>query len=278
MNSPLTSVAHEPRQATQAAADDRPGPRLVISVKNRAEALDAVQAGAHVIDVKDPSRGALGRADAHVVAEVAGALQRQVPVSAALGEIVTWSSRDDALQRWFSMARGTTLAKFGTAGLRRIRQWHEPWKHLLAHCPNDVRPVAVVYADWRSAQAPRPDRVIDAASDMGCGLVLIDTYDKNHGDLFTVWPRRELAGAIARIRHRGMGVVLGGSIALDSLVTAVGLQPDYIAVRGAVCVGSRRAEVSGERVGQFAARLERLVRGPARIGDHHPGTGEFGGS
>lgn len=258
----FASVTRDWRQATGASAAGRRGPHLVVSVKNRAEALDAVRAGAHVIDVKDPSRGALGCADAHVFAEIAAAVQGRLPVSAAMGETVDWTKREVALRHWFSIARGAAFAKFGPARLGRHRQWYPTWNHLRACCPKHVHPVAVVYADWRHAEAPGPAQVIDAASDMGCGLVLIDTHGKARGDLFTVWPRRELADAIARVRRHGMGLVLGGSISLDSLATAVHLQPDFIAVRGAVCAEGRRSDLSAARVVQFADRLECLARDP----------------
>ena len=50
------------------------------------EARVAAAAGADVIDVKDPSRGALGEAAPHVVRAVREATPAHLPVSAALGD------------------------------------------------------------------------------------------------------------------------------------------------------------------------------------------------
>ena len=44
--------------------------RLLISVRDAAEARSAIAGGTDVIDVKEPSRGPLGRADDRVVREV----------------------------------------------------------------------------------------------------------------------------------------------------------------------------------------------------------------
>ena len=48
--------------------------RLLVSVRSAAEAEAALTGGASVIDVKEPTRGALGRADDGVIADVIGAV------------------------------------------------------------------------------------------------------------------------------------------------------------------------------------------------------------
>ena len=60
---------------------------LLVSVRSAAEAQTALAGGAALIDVKEPERGPLGRADDATVAEVVAAVASRCPVSAALGEI-----------------------------------------------------------------------------------------------------------------------------------------------------------------------------------------------
>ena len=62
-------------------------PRLLVSVRDAAEAEAALAGGADLIDVKEPSRGPLGRADAGVIRYVVKAVGGRAPVSAALGEL-----------------------------------------------------------------------------------------------------------------------------------------------------------------------------------------------
>ena len=61
--------------------------RLLVSVRSAAEAEAALTGGASVIDVKEPTRGALGRADDGAIADVVAAVAGRAPVSAALGEL-----------------------------------------------------------------------------------------------------------------------------------------------------------------------------------------------
>jgi len=60
--------------------------RLLISVKNADEALDAMHAGADFIDLKDPALGALGSLDDDVSLQAVRAVNRQTLVSATVGD------------------------------------------------------------------------------------------------------------------------------------------------------------------------------------------------
>ncbi len=60
---------------------------LLVSVRDAAEAAASLAGGADLIDVKEPARGPLGRADAATIAAVVQAVGGRVPVSAALGEL-----------------------------------------------------------------------------------------------------------------------------------------------------------------------------------------------
>src|SRR5947199_331497 len=62
----------------------RPTPGLLVSVRDPDEVDAAVTGGAGMIDVKEPSRGALGRAEDAVIAEVVKKVAGRCRVSAAL--------------------------------------------------------------------------------------------------------------------------------------------------------------------------------------------------
>jgi uncharacterized protein (UPF0264 family) len=67
-------------------------PQLLVSVRDVAEAEAALAGGADIIDIKEPRRGALGMADAAMIAEIVACVDRRVPVSAALGELREWAA------------------------------------------------------------------------------------------------------------------------------------------------------------------------------------------
>ena len=61
--------------------------QLLVSVRSTEEAATALEGGAALIDVKEPGRGPLGRADDAVVRAVLNVVAGRRPVSAALGEL-----------------------------------------------------------------------------------------------------------------------------------------------------------------------------------------------
>ena len=61
-------------------------PGLLVSVRSVAEAQEAVAGGAAIIDVKEPSRGPLGRADAGVTAAIAEAVAAPLGLDAVYAD------------------------------------------------------------------------------------------------------------------------------------------------------------------------------------------------
>ncbi len=85
--------------------------------------------------------------------------------------------------------------------------------------------------------------------------MLWDTYLKDGGHLFHHLPVHHLAPLVKQAREAGLLVVLAGSLGMEDLATIRSLTPDFVAVRGAVCPGSRVATVQQLRVSQFAQAL-----------------------
>ncbi len=229
---------------------ERPG--LLVSVRTAAEALTALAGGADVIDVKEPDRGPLGRADDETISAVVQAVNGRAPVTAAMGELIDLI---DARKRGDSrcLAPGVSLFKIGMAGCAALADWRSRWEAgntLLAASSSsrEAQPVAVVYADWRVAQSPRPEDVLTAAIERRCPVLLIDTCSKSAGSLFDHWPAQDLERFLDRSWRQNLAVVLAGSLAGQHIGAAAQLSPDLIAVRAAACEGGRGGTVSIRRV------------------------------
>src|SRR5262245_42397332 len=139
--------------------------RLLVSVVNAAEARVAAAAGADVIDVKDPARGALGEAAPAVVRAVREATPPQLPVSPALGD-GPFPPALAAARAGESAACGAAYVKLGprdtsiaaaSATLRATR----------AGLPDNVRLVVAGFADFHRAGAPRPHDLPELAAAVG---------------------------------------------------------------------------------------------------------------
>ncbi len=228
---------------------------LLVSVRSADEARAALDGGADLIDVKEPTRGSLGAADHRVWCDVVSAVAGRAPCSVALGELS--SIHEEIIA---SNLTGYSFVKVGLAGCANAPDWARQWRLLFDIMPDTVTPVAVVYADWQSAAAPDPFEILSAGSEAGCRAMLVDTYDKSRGGLFDVIPVPKLCALINEARCSGLRVVLAGSLSFETLPTALQLHPDFVAVRTAVCRPTRNGAVQQSLVRQLANVLAAHAR------------------
>ena len=235
-------------------------PELLVSVRSAAEAEAALDGGAHLIDVKEPRHGALGRAGDAVIAEVIARVAGRRPVSAALGELA------DAADANPYPGSGLAYAKWGLFGMGACPNWGQRWRdacrRVSAAAPA-CRVVAVTYADWRRAGAPSVEAVSALARAQPGGVLLVDTFQKAPRPetgaaptLLDLLPLEEVVRLCASCRAAGVRVALAGSLGAAQIERLRPARPDWFAVRGAACEGGRReAAVSARKVRELVEML-----------------------
>jgi uncharacterized protein (UPF0264 family) len=219
-----------------------PRPGLLVSVRSAEEAEAALAGGADVIDVKEPSRGSLGRADDTTIADVVRGVAGRRPVSAALGEL-----RDDPSP---CALPGLAYVKWGLAGLAHRQDWTKELDAALAAqraSNSDSRCVMVAYADWSRADAPDPEAVCSLAAGRRAGVLLLDTYHKDGRTLLDWMTVRQVAGLSRRCRDCDVKIALAGSLDRDAIRALRGVNPHWFAVRGAACRRGHRSGTIDER-------------------------------
>ena len=221
--------------------------KLLISVRNAAEAQIALDEGVDLIDVKEPARGSLGAADLETIEAIVAQVAGRVPLSVALGELL------DASSLPASLAGGLRYAKFGLAGCETQPDWTHRWQQAIDRLPQPIAPVAVAYADWKTAWAPDPWKILSQARAFGCEALLLDTFCKTQGSLADYLALDELRRWIAATQRDGLLCVVAGGLDTSAMEAVLALGPDYIAVRGAACVGDRASQIDRARVRHLAA-------------------------
>lgn len=223
--------------------------QLLVSVRSAMEAEAALRGGAALIDVKEPARGSLGRADDKVVADVVRTVAGRRPVSAALGE---W--RDGCGGKLPSVAGQLSYVKWGLAGCEggdwqgelteAIRRLHEERPSCKA--------VMVAYADRQRAESPRPEEVCAFAIERAAGALLLDTWHKDGSTLLDWLSLDAIAPFCRRCRDAGLPIALAGSLGLAEIRALLPMRPDWFAVRGAACQqGQREAAIEEDKVRQL---------------------------
>ncbi len=231
------------------------GMRLLVSVRSLDEAVEAIDGGCDILDVKEPGRGSLGMADPRVIVEVAefaGSLGRAS--SAALGELREWPRPELAGAAWPRL----DFAKLGLAGMAADRGWQRKWCDLRDELNVTSQWIAVAYADAEACEAPSVEAVVEAAVATRCAGMLIDTWNKSRGDLLEQMDVTRLQWVRRRTREAGLLLGLAGRVTVDGLPRVVALKPDVVAIRSAACLeGQREQAVDSGRVALFAERLRK---------------------
>ncbi|HEY7158435.1 MAG TPA: (5-formylfuran-3-yl)methyl phosphate synthase [Gemmataceae bacterium] len=230
--------------------------RLLVSVRSATEAVAALRGGASLIDVKEPARGALGRANDDVIADVVRMVAGARPVSAALGEFDDASAEDlpPCKERLTYLKWGLHRCGSSDAGAWQC-ELALVIRRLADRQPNP-RIVAVAYADCRRARAPTPEDVCSFAVTHAVGAFLLDTWEKDGSTLLDWLSPREIERLAERCRAAGVPIVLAGSLGAREIGELLPLQPDWFAVRGAACQGRQRgATIDEGKVRQLAALL-----------------------
>jgi uncharacterized protein (UPF0264 family) len=225
---------------------------LLVSVRSALEAEVALEAGAALIDVKEPARGSLGRADDEVIAAVLSQVKARRPVSAALGEF------RDSPSPFFR--RGLAFVKWGLSGCGEESGWEDNLKravNVLQETDPNCRPVAVAYADWQQAQSPPPAAVVELACALPSGAFLIDTWRKDGKNLLDWLTVEEICQLCRGCRRAGVPVALAGALQAEQIASLRPAEPDWFAVRTAACRHAQRNQPICPRQVRRLAQLAR---------------------
>ena len=223
--------------------------RLLVSVRDREEALLAAEAGVDFIDLKEPSAGALGALAPEQVATIVALLRARHPglrISATVGDLSVQQA-DEILRRVQGVAAcGVDYVKVGL--------WPEPAEPGLAHALVDAlaacraRVVPVFVADEGVDLALVEHALLRGAFP----ALMIDTAEKRRGSLLQRVPLATLAAFVAAVRARGVLAGLAGSLRAEDSDALRALAPDFAGFRGAVTRGGREEALD--------PRLVRLLR------------------
>jgi len=195
-----------------------PLPRLLVSVRDPAEAEAALLAGADLIDAKDPERGALGALDAGLVGEI---------VARVAGAAVTSAVADPTLECVAAMAR--TRVDWVKVGLGpALRCDTAALGGLTAAAPG--RLIAVLFAE----DGPVAD-LVPALARAGFAGAMIDTAGKTGARLTDLAEPGTLGAFTAACRAHGLMSGLAGSLRVTDLPVLSGHRPDYFGFRGGLC-------------------------------------------
>jgi uncharacterized protein (UPF0264 family) len=221
--------------------------RLLVSVRDAHEALEAVAAGADLVDAKDPEAGALGALAPDVVRTIAAVVGARACVSAVAGEA---ESLGDAVARLrVTAACGVGMAKVALPPALAADPALDRLAPVLAALRTPT--VAVLFAE----DGPDPAWLPTLAR-AGFAGAMIDTRGKTGLRLADHLAPEGLSRFVAACRALGLMSGLAGSLAIADIPLLAPLRPSYLGFRGGLCGGGyRRGRHDPARVAEAARRL-----------------------
>ncbi|MCE3016211.1 MAG: (5-formylfuran-3-yl)methyl phosphate synthase [Pirellula sp.] len=215
---------------------------LLVSVQNESELQVALRAGVRWIDVKDPSRGALGRPEIDVAKGIRRAMMAEnvteIHFSIALGEL-NETPLDELIRYVGSFVDGTVF-KVALSNCCHRTDWRELVTALSKGIGTSKRLILVHYADSSQAVAPSWREVLQTAVEIGSEYLLIDTWGKNGRSLLDFYTAEALQSMTTDANSAGLSVAIAGSIPMVELRKLARVGADWVGVRGAVCEGPFR--------------------------------------
>ncbi|MGC8469026.1 MAG: (5-formylfuran-3-yl)methyl phosphate synthase [Acetobacteraceae bacterium] len=224
---------------------------LLASVRSLAEATIALAGGVDVLDLKDPSHGALAALPQTVIAAVVSAFRGRVPISATAGDLV--------MEPAMVVGRVAAIASLGVDFVKiGLRPEGDAATTAAAVGRTGLPVVAVLFADLA------PDLLSpEALARAGFRGVMLDTAGKSAGGLRSHRSAAELAAFLARAA--GLFAGLAGSLRDPDVAPLLALAPDLLGFRGALCAGGRGAVLDGARLAALRAAIPRNALPPAFV-------------
>ena len=230
--------------------------RFLASISSIEELPAALEGGADLIDVKDPSSGALGAAPLDTIRDIVERVSGRRPVSATLGDLpMRPGLLVEAARR--TAAAGVDYVKLGVfAGDASacIAALHP------VACEN-ARLIAVLFAD----RDPDFD-LLEPIAAAGFAGAMLDTAGKGGGALPDHLSPARVDAFIRRSRALGMMTGLAGSLRIEHVSPLAALGPDYLGFRGALCAGGRADRIDPARVRQVRQALNAASSATAAAG------------
>ena len=211
--------------------------KLLVSVRGKNEALEAVKGGAHIADAEYPM-SALGTPYPLNISAIRKAIPKRIMVSTNIGE--QQDRRSTAAQAALGVAKaGADIIKAGLAGMN-----HDEAEYLakiivrtVKHWYPHKKVIPTFFADAKLAKILDPIEEAPAlATKVKADGVLIDTFDKTKGKrLVDYYSYNDIKMFVSACHRRHIEAWIAGSIIKEELPFFWEAGVDVICVRRVAC-------------------------------------------
>jgi uncharacterized protein (UPF0264 family) len=235
--------------------------KLLVSVKNKLEAVEAIRGGAHIIDVKNPREGSLGANFPRVIRQVKQITPGQMEVSATIGDMPNLPGTA-SLAALGAVTSGAQYVKTGLFGVKTTEEAITLMKEVCRAVKDydaNAKVIAAGYADFQKVGCLNPLKLPEVACQSRADGVMVDTKVKTQSRLFDFLRDDQLTEFSQKAHKNNLFVALAGSLQKEHILRVFNLGADIIGVRGAVCNSHDRlnGSIQSQVVAEFAKVLSK---------------------
>ncbi len=210
--------------------------QLLISVTSVEEAQIALAHGADFIDLKDPSKGALGALPLSTIQEVVAFvhlydIHGKRLTSATIGDL--------PMQPELIIDKVVTLAASKVdiikIGFFEESDYQSCLDVLKVITKTGIKLIAVLFAEFKY-----PLGLIKSIKDAGFYGVMIDTAQKNGTTFLDYYSQDDMRNFVEQLQAQDLIFGLAGSLNIQHVAKVKLFNPGYIGFRGGVCVENQR--------------------------------------
>jgi uncharacterized protein (UPF0264 family) len=215
---------------------------LLISPFNHEEAIEAIEGGADIVDVKNPKEGSLGANFPWVIEDIRRITPDKTLVSATLGD-VPYKPGTVSLAALGALISGADYIKVGLYGTKDCDEALHLMKNVVKTVKDKKKDAIVVasgYADAHRVGAVNPLEIPKIANDSGSDFAMLDTAVKDGKCLFDFLNIDILKKFVDETHDYGLKTALAGSIKKEQLKPLSDIESDVVGIRGAACIGGDR--------------------------------------
>jgi uncharacterized protein (UPF0264 family) len=234
--------------------------KIMVSVIDPDEALEALKGGADIIDVKNPREGALGANRPWITKKIKEETGNQAEVSATIGDLPN-TPGTASLAALGAATLGVDYVKAGMLGPKTFGEVEELCM-MVAQTLQEFRLrtklVIAGYADYQTQGCVNPLMLPRSAAEAGAWGVLIDVKEKSSKGLFDYLSVKDLEKFVEDAHHLGLKVALAGALGKKDLQRVLKLGVDIMGIRRNVCTKlSEEPKVDHRLVEEFISILQR---------------------
>lgn len=238
--------------------------KLLVSVQNIDESINAIEGNADIIDIKNPYDGALGACTPKIIKEIAKISHNfNLLCSATIGDVQhTGNASLAALGAavcgvdYIKVGLRTENVSLASSIMKEVVKEVKNYKNFYGE---NIKIVAVGFADWQRAHTFPINELHEIALASNCDVLMIDTAVKDGKNLFDFMKKEEISNFAKTAHALGFEIGVAGSLRDKDISVIKNIKEiDVIGVRGAVCRNfDRKEEIDKEKVKELKEILER---------------------